>query len=143
MTHPDGSVSGGELPPKPRPFYGWYVVAGAFAVTFVGFGNPYSFGEEAPRGFLALLSPGEPELFKQGSVVRVPPTTVKMPSDTVTHTIHRTRTQTVTGPGSTTVIATTIPIPPTTITGPGTTTTVTVTSTETVTTTDTTGTTTT
>ena len=30
-------------------------------------GNPYSFGEEAPRGFLALLSPGEPEPFKQGS----------------------------------------------------------------------------
>ena len=30
-------------------------------------GNPYSFGEEAPRAFLALLSPGEPEPFKQGS----------------------------------------------------------------------------
>lgn len=30
-------------------------------------GNPYTFGEEAPRGFLALLSPGESELFKQGS----------------------------------------------------------------------------
>jgi hypothetical protein len=30
-------------------------------------GNPYNFGEEAPRAFLALLSPGEPELFKQGS----------------------------------------------------------------------------
>ncbi len=30
-------------------------------------GNPYNFGDEAPRAFLALLSPGEPELFKQGS----------------------------------------------------------------------------
>ena len=30
-------------------------------------GNPYNFGEEAPRAFLSILSPGEPELFKQGS----------------------------------------------------------------------------
>lgn len=30
-------------------------------------GNPYNFGEEAPRAFLALLSPGEPEPFKNGS----------------------------------------------------------------------------
>jgi hypothetical protein len=27
----------------PRQFYGWLVVAGAFAVTFVGFGCVYSF----------------------------------------------------------------------------------------------------
>ncbi|MDR3420253.1 MAG: MFS transporter [Xanthobacteraceae bacterium] len=27
----------------PRIFYGWFVVAGAFAVTFVGFGSAYSF----------------------------------------------------------------------------------------------------
>jgi hypothetical protein len=25
-------------------FYGWYVVAGAFAVTLVGFGSAYTFG---------------------------------------------------------------------------------------------------
>lgn len=28
---------------KPRVFYGWFVVAGAFAVTFVGFGCAYTF----------------------------------------------------------------------------------------------------
>ena len=30
--------------PNPRLFYGWFVVAGTFAVTFVGFGCAYSFG---------------------------------------------------------------------------------------------------
>src|SRR5471030_3237623 len=29
--------------PNPRIFYGWFVVAGAFAVTFVGFGSAYTF----------------------------------------------------------------------------------------------------
>src|SRR5215467_660316 len=28
---------------SPRIFYGWFVVAGAFAVTFVGFGSAYTF----------------------------------------------------------------------------------------------------
>ena len=28
---------------KPRMFYGWFVVAAAFAVTFVGFGSAYTF----------------------------------------------------------------------------------------------------
>jgi MFS transporter, OFA family, oxalate/formate antiporter len=28
---------------KPRIFYGWFVVAAAFAVTFIGFGNAYTF----------------------------------------------------------------------------------------------------
>lgn len=28
---------------SPRPFHGWFVVAGAFAVTFVGFGSVYTF----------------------------------------------------------------------------------------------------
>src|SRR5437868_7259805 len=27
----------------PRAFYGWFVVAAAFAVTFVGFGSAYTF----------------------------------------------------------------------------------------------------
>ena len=36
-------VSHDSAPRAPRPFYGWYVVAGAFAVTFVGFGSAYSF----------------------------------------------------------------------------------------------------
>src|SRR5580704_10585486 len=36
-------VSHDSVPRAPRPFYGWYVVAGAFAVTFVGFGSAYSF----------------------------------------------------------------------------------------------------
>lgn len=30
-------------------------------------GSPYNFGEEAPRAFLSIFSPGDPELFKQGS----------------------------------------------------------------------------
>src|SRR5712672_4697340 len=29
--------------PNPRIFYGWFVVAAAFAVTFVGFGCAYTF----------------------------------------------------------------------------------------------------
>ncbi len=32
-----------SLVPHPRIFYGWFVVAGTFAVTFVGFGCAYSF----------------------------------------------------------------------------------------------------
>ncbi|MHB0992340.1 MAG: MFS transporter [Burkholderiales bacterium] len=32
-----------NLPP-PRIFYGWFVVAAAFAVSFVGFGSAYTFG---------------------------------------------------------------------------------------------------
>lgn len=28
---------------RPHPFYGWFVVAAAFAVTFVGFGSAYTF----------------------------------------------------------------------------------------------------
>jgi MFS family permease len=28
---------------RPRPFYGWFVVAAAFAVTFIGFGCAYTF----------------------------------------------------------------------------------------------------
>jgi len=34
--------------PQSRVFYGWFVVAGAFAVTFVGFGCAYSFGAFLP-----------------------------------------------------------------------------------------------
>src|SRR6202051_2596387 len=29
--------------PDPRIFYGWFVVAAAFAVTFLGFGSAYTF----------------------------------------------------------------------------------------------------
>src|SRR5579872_5969207 len=28
---------------RPRIFYGWFVVAAAFAITFVGFGSAYTF----------------------------------------------------------------------------------------------------
>jgi OFA family oxalate/formate antiporter-like MFS transporter len=35
--HPEASS------PPPRFFHGWFVVAGAFAVTFVGFGSAYTF----------------------------------------------------------------------------------------------------
>jgi MFS family permease len=31
------------MPAPPRVFYGWFVVAAAFAVTFVGFGSAYTF----------------------------------------------------------------------------------------------------
>ena len=34
--------------PKPRIFYGWFVVAGTFAVTFVGFGCAYTFSAFLP-----------------------------------------------------------------------------------------------
>jgi len=47
-THP--------APPPARIFHGWFVVAAAFAVTFVGFGSAYSFGafvESMQRDFSA------------------------------------------------------------------------------------------
>ena len=34
--------------PRPRVFHGWFVVAGTFAITFIGFGNAYSFGAFLP-----------------------------------------------------------------------------------------------
>jgi MFS family permease len=40
----------------PRPFYGWFVVAAAFTVTFVGFGSAYTFSafvESLQREFAA------------------------------------------------------------------------------------------
>ncbi|PCE29613.1 MFS transporter [Burkholderia ubonensis] len=43
-------------PGAPRFFYGWYVVAAAFAVTFVGFGSAYTFSafvESLQRDFAA------------------------------------------------------------------------------------------
>jgi MFS family permease len=49
---------------SPRIFYGWFVVAGTFAVTFVGFGCAYSFGDfllplqhdfAASRGSISLV----------------------------------------------------------------------------------------
>jgi hypothetical protein len=36
-------VADRSLQSSPRIFYGWFVVAGAFAVTFVGFGSAYTF----------------------------------------------------------------------------------------------------
>jgi len=36
-------VSGNSALPTPRIFYGWFVVAAAFAITFVGFGSAYTF----------------------------------------------------------------------------------------------------
>ncbi|MGY4395451.1 OFA family oxalate/formate antiporter-like MFS transporter [Sphingomonas sp. UYAg733] len=41
---------------KPRVFYGWFVVAGAFGVTFAGFGSAYTFSafvESLQRDFAA------------------------------------------------------------------------------------------
>src|SRR6201747_2906026 len=42
--------------PTPRIFYGWFVVAAAFTVTFVGFGSAYTFSafvESLQREFAA------------------------------------------------------------------------------------------
>src|SRR5438445_7503899 len=36
-------MTGATALPNPRLFYGWFVVAAAFAVTFVGFGCAYTF----------------------------------------------------------------------------------------------------
>src|SRR6202022_2882122 len=50
--------------PTPRIFYGWLVVAAAFAVTFIGFGRAYTFlafvgelqrGFGASRGLVSLV----------------------------------------------------------------------------------------
>lgn len=40
---PVSAVTSRAAPPNPRIFYGWFVVAAAFAVTFVGFGSAYTF----------------------------------------------------------------------------------------------------
>jgi hypothetical protein len=80
--------------------------------------------------------PGTNVVVSKGSVVTLPAQTVLLPSHTVTNIVHRTRTQILTLPGSTTVITTTLTIP-TTILSTGT---VTVTETTTQTVTDTTGT---
>ena len=37
-------MEGSSVLSKPRVFYGWFVVAATFAVTFIGFGSAYSFG---------------------------------------------------------------------------------------------------
>ena len=41
-------MSGSLVQHSPRIFYGWFVVAGAFAVTFVGFGCAYTFSAFLP-----------------------------------------------------------------------------------------------
>jgi MFS family permease len=44
----EANVSGSLVQPNPRIFYGWFVVAGTFAVTFVGFGCAYTFSAFLP-----------------------------------------------------------------------------------------------
>ncbi|MBI2761184.1 MAG: MFS transporter [Chloroflexi bacterium] len=53
-----------QAPAATRPFYGWFVVAGAFLVLFIGFGAAYSFAAffqslkdqfDATRGQLSLV----------------------------------------------------------------------------------------
>jgi MFS transporter, OFA family, oxalate/formate antiporter len=39
----EADMSGNLALPTPRIFYGWFVVAAAFAVTFAGFGSAYTF----------------------------------------------------------------------------------------------------
>ena len=53
----------------PRMFYGWLVVAAAFAVTFVGFGSAYTFSafvEPLQRDFGA--SRGSPASWRQSAL---------------------------------------------------------------------------
>jgi hypothetical protein len=48
-----------DTTPAPRIFYGWLVVAAAFAVTFVGFGSAYTFSafvESLQRDFGGSVS---------------------------------------------------------------------------------------
>src|ERR1700735_1996215 len=45
---PGTNVSTNSSVANPRIFYGWFVVAGAFAVTFVGFGCAYTFSAFLP-----------------------------------------------------------------------------------------------
>jgi MFS family permease len=61
---PGTNVSTNSSISNPRIFYGWFVVAGTFAVTFVGFGCAYSFSAfllplqhdfAASRGSIALV----------------------------------------------------------------------------------------
>src|SRR5215471_16636747 len=61
---PGTDVSTNSSVSNPRIFYGWFVVAGTFAVTFVGFGCAYSFSAfllplqhdfAASRGSIALV----------------------------------------------------------------------------------------
>jgi len=44
----EAKVSGSLVHSNPRIFYGWFVVAGTFAVTFVGFGCAYTFSAFLP-----------------------------------------------------------------------------------------------
>src|ERR1700709_1821611 len=39
----EAAMSSNLALPAPRIFYGWFVVAAAFAVTFAGFGSAYTF----------------------------------------------------------------------------------------------------
>jgi MFS transporter, OFA family, oxalate/formate antiporter len=61
---PGTTVSTNSSISSPRIFYGWFVVAGTFAVTFVGFGCAYSFSDfllplqqdfAASRGSVSLV----------------------------------------------------------------------------------------
>ena len=61
---PGTNVSTNSSVSNPRVFYGWFVVAGTFAVTFVGFGCAYSFSAfllplqhdfAASRGSISLV----------------------------------------------------------------------------------------
>jgi len=45
MQPPGTRVSTNSSISSPRIFYGWFVVAGTFAITFVGFGCAYSISD--------------------------------------------------------------------------------------------------
>jgi len=56
IQHEEPLMMSNASRPNPRPFYGWFVVAGAFAVCFAGFGSAYSFSpfvESLQREFAA------------------------------------------------------------------------------------------
>lgn len=55
------------MPPEPPAIYGIAEAKEPTTLRVFVRGNVYSFGEEAPRGFLSLFSEGEPKKFTQGS----------------------------------------------------------------------------
>jgi hypothetical protein len=65
MSATEAVMTGEAAIPNFRIFYGWFVVAGAFAVTFLGFGSAYTFSAfveplqrdfGASRGSVSLVS---------------------------------------------------------------------------------------
>ena len=57
VLRPEESAMSSATMPSPRIFYGWFVVAAAFAVTFVGFGCAFSFSAHSSSRCSANSAP--------------------------------------------------------------------------------------